>query len=185
MILKMLLTTAAVATLAFAQGGGDTGGMGGMGGRPGGNNGTNGANGMGSSGIPHAQKESKGDQIVSRLKLSKDQKAEFESILEVAFQTAGPARTELAKGRAALANAILAGQPADEIAKITKDYTAVEAQMTDQEVKAFQKIYAILKPNQTVHAPEAFDLMAGILDPPAGGRGAGGMGGTGRGRGNR
>jgi len=54
--------------------------------------------------------------------------------------------------------------------------------MTGLEVKAFQKIYALLKPNQTARAPEAFDLMAGILDPATVGRG---MGGGGRGRGGR
>jgi hypothetical protein len=132
-------------------------------------------------GNTRTQKESKGDQIVGKLKLSKDQKPEFESILEVSYQEAKPVRDMLAQGRSAIANAILSGQSADEIAKITKAYTVVEAQMTGLEVKAFQKIYALLKPNQTTHAPEAFDLMAGILDPAAGGRGMGGGGGRGRG----
>ena len=90
-------------------------------------------------------------------------------------------RGQLAQVRAALANATLTGQNANEIAKITKSYTTAEALMTGLEVKAFQKIYALLKPNQTSRAPEAFDLMAGILDSAAGGRGMGG----GRGRGGR
>ena len=93
-----------------------------------------------------------------------------------------PVRKQLGQARAALANAILAGQSADQIAQITKTHTTAEAQMTGLEVKAFQKIYALLKPNQTARAPEAFDLMAGILDPATVGRG---MGGGGRGRGGR
>ena len=184
MFLKVLLTAAAVTTLALAQaGGGDPGGgMGGMGGGSGGRGEQNA--GMTPTGNTRVQKESKADQIVGKLKLSKDQKTEFESILEVAYQEAAGPRDLLAKGRPALVNAILAGQSADDIAKITQAFTTAEVQMTGMEVKAFQKIYALLKPNQTAHAPEAFDLMAGILDPAAGGRGRGGMGG-GRGRGGR
>jgi hypothetical protein len=159
---------------------GGMGGGGGGGGRGGGGD----ASSMAPMGNTRAQKESKADQIVGKLKLSKDQKVEFESILEVSFQDAAQVRDTLAKGRSTLVNAILAGQGAGEIDKITKAYILVEAQMTALEVKAFQKTYALLKPNQTAHAPEAFDLMAGILDPPAGGRGRGGMGG-GRGRGGR
>jgi hypothetical protein len=179
MFLKVLLTAAAVTTLALAQGGGNTGGMGAGGG--GGGRGEQNA-GMTPMGNIHPQKESKADQIVGKLKLSKDQKTEFESTLEIAYQDAAQVRTQLAQGRAALANATLTGASADEIAKITKAYTVMEAQMTGLEVRAFQKIYALLKPNQTAHAPEAFDLMAGILDLPAGGRSPGGMG---RGRGGR
>jgi hypothetical protein len=179
MFLKVLLTAAAVATLALAQGSG----MGSTGGA-GGNTGGKGEQNAGMTPVENIrpQKESKADQIVGKLKLSKDQRTEFESILEVSYQDADAVRKQLAQARASLANATLTGQSADEIAKITKAYTTVEAQMTGLEVKAFQKIYALLKPNQTAHAPEAFDLMAGILDPAAGGRGQGGMG---RGRGGR
>jgi hypothetical protein len=184
MFLKVLLTAAAVTTLALAQGGGDMGGMGGgSGGGSGRGSGSNigGMSGMGAPGV-RPEKESKADQIIGKLKLSKDQQTEFESILEVSYQDATQVRGQLAQGRSALANAILAGKSADEIAQITKAYTTIEAQMTGLEVKAFQKIYALLKPNQTSRAPEAFELMAGILDPAAGGRGPGGMG---RGRGGR
>jgi hypothetical protein len=185
MFLKVLLTAAAVTNLAVAQGGGDTGGMGagggGMGRGGGAGSDMSSMSGMGST---RPQKESKADQMAGKLKLSKDQKTEFESILEVSYQDAAQVRSQLAQGRSALANAILAGQSADEIAQLTKAYTTAEVQMTGLEVKAFQKIYALLKPNQTARAPEAFDLMAGILDPAAGGRGRGGMGG-GRGRGGR
>ena len=179
MFLKLLLTTAAVATLALAQGG-DMGGMGGgmqTGGRASGAE-QNGVSG-GGLGPNRAQKESKADMVSDKLKLSKDQKAEFESILEVSYQESGKARQALAQARADLANATLSGQPADTIAKLTSNFTTAQAAMTGEEVKAFQKIYALLKPNQTAHAPEAFDLMAGILDAPTGGRGMG------RGRGGR
>jgi len=72
MFLKILLTAAAVTTLAFAQGG--------MGGSSGSSSGRGDMNtGMAPLGNPRSQKESKGDQIAAKLKLSKDQKTEFEA----------------------------------------------------------------------------------------------------------
>ena len=176
MVFKLLLATAAAATLALAQGGGDTGGIGGMG------------NSAGSprqstpemGGAPmRAQKETKADQMVNKLKLNKDQKTQFESILEAAVQEARPVSQNLAQARGALVTAYINGKAADDI---LKQYSDLQAQMTAVEAKAFQKLYELLKPNQTAKAGEAFDLMGGLLDIQAG---AAGGRGTGRGRGGR
>jgi hypothetical protein len=169
MFLKAVLMAAAAATLALAQGSMAGGG---------GGRGEQNAGAVPTSNM-RVQKETKAQQIVGKLKLSKDQQTEVESILEVSYQEAAPVRDLMSKGRVAYVNAVLSGQSADDMAKLTKDFTTVEAQMANVEVKAFQKIYALLKPNQTAHAPEAFDLMAGIFDAAAGGRGGG------RGRGGR
>jgi hypothetical protein len=57
----------------------------------------------------------------------------------------------------------------------------VAAQVTGIETKAFAKVCATLKPNQQGKAASAFELMAGMFNAPAGGRG----GRRGGGRGER
>ncbi|HUI57686.1 MAG TPA: hypothetical protein VLY04_22065 [Bryobacteraceae bacterium] len=182
---RLLLAALAATTLAFAQGGmggQDTGGMG-RGGQDTGRGGDmGGMNGMGGMGM--RQKQTKPELISDKLKLSKDQQKEFITILQVGAQDSANVRQLLVQGRSALASAMVEGKSADEINQILKAYTDAEAQMTNFEVKAFQKVYAILKPNQTSKAPQAFELMAGIFDAQSGGgRGAGG--GQGRDRGGR
>jgi hypothetical protein len=191
MFSRILLTAIASATLVLAQGGGDMGGGGGGMGRGGGGGGD-----MGGGGSPmgRAAKPSQGEQLVSKLKLNKDQTNETETILQNGLQEATPVRQQLAQARQALAGYLVDGK-ADEADKALKAYTDLQTQMIVVEAKSFQKIYALLKPNQTSKAGEAFDLMGGIFDPPAsrgGGMGRGGMnrgggdaggGGSGRGRG--
>lgn len=188
MIGRLFLTGIAATALALAQGGGDMGG--GMGGGSGRGGQDMGGGGMGGGGM-RSPKPTKADQIVSKLKLNKDQKGEAETILQATAQEAAPLRDQLRQARAAFASALIDGKP-DDAAKALKIYTDRETQMTGFEVKAFQKIYALLKPNQTARAGEAFDLMADIFDMPAPrdrggmGRGGGGSdmgGGAGRGRG--
>jgi len=189
MIGKLLLTGVAATALALAQGGGDMGGgMGGGGSRGGQDSG--GMGGMGGGGGMRTPKPTKADQFVAKLKLNKDQTSETESILQATAQESTPLRDQLRQARTAFAGALIDGKPEDA-AKALKVYTDLESQMIGFEMKAFQKVYALLKPNQTAKAGEAFDLMADIFDMPAprGGRGGmnrgGGsdMGGSGRGRG--
>lgn len=92
MLNKLLLTAMAATTLAFAQGGGDTGGggMGDSGGRGGGMGRGGDMGGGGGMGMGRAPKPSKADQMVSKLKLNKDQTVEFEKILVAANQEAAP-----------------------------------------------------------------------------------------------
>jgi Spy/CpxP family protein refolding chaperone len=160
MFLRLLLTASAAAALALAQGGSDMGGMSGKGAEAGGDLSSLGRNGMGRSSKP-----SPADLVVSKLKLTKDQTKEVETILEAANKEAAPLRQQLMQGRNALAGSMIAGKTED-VEKVQKAYAEAETQMTALEVKAFQKIYDLLKPNQTAKAGEAFDLMAGVFDPP-------------------
>jgi hypothetical protein len=156
-------------TLAFAQDGGgmgdDTGGMGGAGGRGGG--------GMGADtgAMPRAQRQTPFDIFADRLKLNKDQKAEAQTVLTDAMKESAPLRQQMAQGRAAIANATLGGKSADDQKKIMDAYTALVAQVTGIEAKAFAKVCKNLKPNQQSKAGAAFEVMAGIFNAPGGGGG--------------
>ena len=170
MFTRLLLTAMMATTLAFAQGGGgmggdDTGGMGGTGGRGGG--------GMGddTGAMPRMQRQTPFDIFADRLKLNKDQKAEAQTVLTDAMKESAPLRQQLSQGRAAIANAILSGKSADDQKKIMDAYTALAAQVTGIEAKAFAKVCATLKPNQQGKAGPAFEVMAGIFNAPAGGGG--------------
>jgi hypothetical protein len=184
MFAKIVLTGLAVAALAIAQGGmgggggmgGDTGGMGGGGGRGGSGGGMD--NGMGGGVTPRAQKESNRDMMVSRLKLNKDQKSEFETILDSTQKDAESIIQQVLQSRTNLANAMVNNKSEADLAPLKQALADAQFQMTGVEVKAFQRIVALLKPNQVAKAPEAFDLMAEIFLPQPG---AGGGGGRGRG----
>jgi len=181
MVSKVLFTGLAVSVLALAQGGGMSGGdMGGSGGSMG-KNGMGGGAGSpvdsGRGGGGRAQKETKGDQIVNRLKLNKDQKTQFESIVEASLKEASPVVNQFLQARNMLATAMISGKTGADLVPIAKAMSDAQMQMTAVELSTFQKVFAILKPNQTAKAPEAFDLMAGIFIPTTtGGRGGGGMG---------
>ena len=173
MFAKVMLTGLAVATLALAQGGmgggADTGGMGGGGGtgRGGGNSGGGEmGGGMGGGGGARAQKETKADLIVNRLKLSGDQKSEFTTILESTAKDAQPMIQQLLKARQDIANALIKGKSEADLAPLNQALSDAQFQMTGVEVKTFQRLVALLKPNQAAKAPEAFDLMSDIFIPP-------------------
>ena len=180
MFAKVLLTGFAVAALAAAQGMGggaggggmDTGGGGGGTGRSGGGSGNMGGGNMGGGGS-RQQKESKAEQIANRLKLSNDQKSEYMSTIESTQKDAAPIVQQLLKSRQDLANAMLNGKSESDLAPLTQALHDAQFQMTGVEVKTFQKIVALLKPNQVAKAPEAFDLMGDIFLPQPG-RGRGG-----------
>ena len=166
MFIKLLLAAMLATTMAFAQGGGgmgdDTGGMGGRGG-----------GGMrdDTGGMPRIERQTPFDIFAERLKLNKDQKAEAQTVLVDAMKESAPLRQQLARSKAAIANAILGGKSEDDLKKIMDAYTSVAAQETGIETKAFAKVYAMLKPNQQGKAAAAFELMAGIFNAPAGGAG--------------
>ncbi|HEX3746587.1 MAG TPA: Spy/CpxP family protein refolding chaperone [Bryobacteraceae bacterium] len=154
-----------MAALAVAQGrGGGGGGMGGGGGSPEGD--------LGGSGHAHATpKESKAEQVADRLKLNSEQKVTFNSLIEETQKDAAPVIQQVQKSRNDLANAMLNGKTEAEIAPLKQALSDAQFQMMGVEVKTFQKIVALLKPNQVSRAPEAFELMADIFLQPARGRG--------------
>ena len=178
MFRKILIIGFAVTALALAQdeppGGGGGGGMGPMGGGAG--------RGMDSGGggmMPTRQpKPTKADQIISRLKLSKDQVADFEKILQESQKNASPVAQQVIQGENVLANALLSNKGQADIDQASKALADAQFQMTGVEIQAYQKLLALLKPNQVAKAPEAFDLLAGIFLPQSSGGGRG----MGRGR---
>jgi hypothetical protein len=183
-MLRFLLAAVLAAGFAFAQGGRGGGGGDDMGGGGGGGFGGGGGGGMGGmgegGGMRNAQKPTKAEQFMDKLKLNKDQKEEAVKILGEAAQKAAPIRDQINKGRQMIGTSLLQKKSADEMKPLMEAYTAVCGQMTALEVDAFSKIYAQLKPNQQKNAAQAFELMGGIFFPPAagGGRGMGrGMGG--------
>ena len=171
MFAKVFLTGIALAALAAAQGpgGGGPGGGGGGGGR--GGSMSDPSVGGGNMGRASYHKESKAEQVANRLKLSSDQKTEYNSILQSTWKDAAPIVQQVLKSHQDLANAMLNGKSEAEVSPLNQALSDAEFQMTGVEVKTFQKIIALLKPNQMSKAPEAFDLMAGIFLPQGAGRG--------------
>jgi Spy/CpxP family protein refolding chaperone len=129
--------------------------------------------GMGGA-IPRVQRQSKLDMIADKLKLNKDQKDQVQTIFQAATEEARPVAEQIAKGREAIATAMISGKSEDDIKKMLDEYAGLAAQMTSVETKTFGKVYALLKPNQQAKAPAAFELMAGMFGGQmSGGRGRG------------
>jgi hypothetical protein len=74
------------------------------------------------------------------------------------------------------------GRTQAELDTLAKSLSDARVQLTTLELNTFQKVVAMLKPNQLAKAPEAFDLMGGIFEQTSN-RGGGGMGGRGGGMG--
>jgi hypothetical protein len=122
----------------------------------------------GGQGGSRSPKESKAELMANRLKLNSDQKSEFVSLLESTQKDAAPIIEQVLKSRQDVANALLNGKSDADLAPLNQALSDAQFQMTGVEVKAFQKIVALLKPNQVAKAPEAFDLMADIFLPQPG-----------------
>jgi hypothetical protein len=171
MFLRVLFTAVLAAGLALAQrgGGGGGGGMGDdMGGGMGGGGGR-GMDGMGGGMGMRPQRQSKFEQFVEKLKLSKEQGEEVQKAFSAAQEEAAPIRSQMDQGRVTIAGALIEGKSADDVKKMQDAYAALCAKMAAVEAKAFAKVYATLKPNQQSKAPAAFELMAGMFERPAGG----------------
>jgi hypothetical protein len=87
--------------------------------------------------------------------------------MEATHKDALPVIQQLLKSRQDLANAMLSGKSDADIAPLNQALSDAQFQMTGVEVKTFQRLVGILKPNQVAKAPEAFDLMGDIFIPPA------------------
>ena len=191
MVVRFLLVAALAVGLASAQRGGGGSGMdegGAGGGMPGGGGGAGGMGGEGGGGgMPRAQRQTKAEILMDKLKLKDDQKEEAIKILTETAKKAAPVADQLNRGRQMIGTAMLQKKSDAEIKQLTDLYVKVSAQMTALEAEAFGKIYATLKPNQQKNAAQQFELMSGLFIPQAiGGRGMGrGQGGGGGDRGGR
>jgi len=156
---KLLLMALLAATIASAQRGG-----GGGGGRNGGM-----GEGMGSSMMERRQ--SKLELFADKLKLSREQREETNSALAAAMEESAQTRADLDRARVDYASALIDGKSADEVKKISDDYTSAAARMTAIEAKTFSKVYASLKPNQQSKAGQAFEVLAEAFEQAAAGGG--------------
>ena len=164
---RLLLAALLAAAMAYAQRGGGRGS--GMGGDE-----------SGGMSMMRVQQPTKAQLLADKLKLDKEQKQELQNILMAAVEEAGPLRTQIGNARVQLAGAIIEGKGDEAVKQAQGAYSALAAQMTGVEAKAFAKIYAMLKPNQQAKAAQGFEVMAGIFQPSGRGRGEGR--GEGRGR---
>ena len=160
MLMRLMLTASLAVTLVSAQG------------KKGGGGGGGGMSGMGSS-MP-IQRASKLEEFADRLKLSKEQKEEVQTMLSAAMEQSAPLREQMDKGRVTIAGALIEGKGSDDVKKMLDDYTSLAAQMTALETATFTKVIGALKPNQLGKAASAFELLAMVMEHPAGGRPGGG-----------
>lgn len=162
MLIRILLAAALATTLASAQG------------KKGGGGGGGGMGGMGMGGGISVQRPSKLEEFADKLKLSKEQKEQVQTMLSAAMEQSAPLRDQMDKGRVSIAGAMIEGKSADELKKLLDDYTSLATQMTAIEAATFAKVVGTLKPNQQSKAAPAFELMAAVMERPAGGRPGGG-----------
>jgi hypothetical protein len=88
------------------------------------------------------------DQIAQMLKLNKDQKKDVRGIMDETQKEVTPLRDTMIKSREQIAADIAAGKSQDEIDQAVKSYSALEAQVSTLEAKAFGKIFSGLEADQ-------------------------------------
>ena len=106
------------------------------------------------------------EQFVDRLRL--DAKTQLPAVQRIFTETATQASSvgqEMVRLRQQALDAYLAAKP-DAAKQALDAYTIAAAKMTGFEAKAFGDVYALLKPNQQSKAPQAFELMGGLFNPP-------------------
>jgi hypothetical protein len=119
------------------------------------------------------------EQFASKLKLDeKTQVPEVQRIFMSAAADASVFEREMMRQRLKMLD--VAEKP-EELAQAIEAYSAAAAKMTTVEVRAFDEVRGLLKPNQLSRTVDAFAIMAGIFHPPTpratGGTGRRGGGG--------
>ena len=135
-MLARILTIGIIAcALVIAQrGGGGGGGKGGGGGN------------MGAAGS--FGPTSRLDRLAETLKLNKDQKKDIKATLDDAQKEATPLHEQMNKSRLAIAEAVAAGKPKEEIEKAVMSEAELETQMTSLELHAFAGALKLLEDDQ-------------------------------------
>jgi len=134
MLAKVLALGMIVCALVVAQRGGGGGGKGGGGGNMG-------AASFGGS-------TTRLDRLTDTLKLNKDQKKDIKATLDDAQKEATPLHEQMNKSRLAIAEAVAAGKPKEEIEKAVMAEAEMETQMTALELNAFAKALKFLEDDQ-------------------------------------
>jgi hypothetical protein len=118
------------------------------------------------------------EQFTDKLKL--DERTQLAPVREAfiaAQQEAGPIGVEILQLRLKLLRIDL-GESQEDRKSVLDAYAAAAVRMSAIETRTFAKVYAMLKPNQQSNAAQAFALLTGFFQAPAGT-------GSGRGRGGR
>jgi hypothetical protein len=104
------------------------------------------------------------EQFADKLKLDSKQEKDVQQIFTAAAAEAAPVAQEMIQLRQKLLALGSTGKP-EERAPMINAHTAAAAKMTGIEVRAFQKVLELLKPDQKSKAPAAFVVMAGLFNP--------------------
>ena len=102
------------------------------------------------------------DQLTGLLKLNRSQKANLETILSAVRHELLPVTQEMEKGRDVVAQAMIAVKSQEEIDSLLKTYSALAAEMTTIQTKAFARICAALNPGQLARAGQAFAVLTRV-----------------------
>ncbi|MCC7010172.1 MAG: hypothetical protein IT184_15300 [Acidobacteria bacterium] len=105
------------------------------------------------------------EQFQQHLRLDATQIPAVDEILQAASRQAAPIGQAMSNTRMGLVNAELRNEP-DSAKQLLAEYQLEAAKMAAVETEAFQKIAALLKPDQQKRAEQAFDVMAGMFLPP-------------------
>jgi Spy/CpxP family protein refolding chaperone len=99
---------------------------------------------------PHAQRFHRGGmfRLGRRLNLTDAQSQQAKSIFQDMRTQAQPIRAQLKQSRQAIFNAVVSGQPADQIGQLAQAQAPQMAQLAALRAQAFQKFYATLTPAQ-------------------------------------
>ncbi len=148
MFLRLLLTVILATMPAFAQ-------RGGGGGRGGG--------GESMGGMPMMGLTNRLETITQILQLDKNQKKFVKTTFDEAQKEAAPVRDQLVKGHEAIGAAVDSGKSPEDVNKLISEHTALEAQMTQIELKAFAKVFLQLNQTQQGNSRILFQMMRGIF----------------------
>ena len=104
------------------------------------------------------------ERFTEILKLNKEQKSGAKEIFDAAQKEAAPVRDQILKSRGEIATAYLKKQSQPEIDQLVASYGALQAQMTNIELRAFAKLCDSLNTDQLKRVGPAFLLMAGMFN---------------------
>jgi Spy/CpxP family protein refolding chaperone len=148
MLTRILLAGLFASTLVFAQGGRGGGSRGGGDMAP----------MMMSSGT-------RIDHLSDALKLTKDQKKDIKATMDDAQKDAAPVHDLIVKSRLAIAEAVAAGKPQEEIDKAVRAEAELDTQMASIELHAFAKAVSFLEVDQKQRGvPLMFAIVRGAFN---------------------
>jgi Spy/CpxP family protein refolding chaperone len=148
MITRILLGGLFASTLVFAQGGRGGGSRGG-----------------GDMAPMMVSSGTRIDRVSDALKLTKDQKKDIKATMDDAQKDAAPVHDLILKGRLAIAEAVAAGKPQEEIDKAVRAEADLDTQMASIELHAFAKAVSFLEVDQKQRGvPIMFAMVRGAFN---------------------